>query len=313
MKKYFFLLALVLAPLAFISCSDDDEGGSSSVTLKTPKTSTDAIKLEFPGKPTIKVKVDGKDKIIKVVGVELTEDAKYLLSYIDEDALPVREETRSKLSDAISYLLGNFSKDGAKYVLEQLGTLELETEGGNNYQVSFIPEGEADALVTNAVAIIFDLFPGSKQLTEYLCRTWTIKSYQVRGEINGTKLAREWNGTCDLRKVAEYANDKGADIDLGDLNGKEVIEGIFFTKGHTFQINYKNTDKKDVGEWAWTSVNANNNSGNIGYIWNGDDMGNDILCGVASVEFSGNTCKLHLYADVNTGDADNVEAVFFMQ
>ncbi len=313
MKKYFFLLALVLAPLAFISCSDDDENGTSSVTLKTPKTPEDAIKLDLPEKPTLKVVLDGKEKTIKVVGLELTEDANYLLSFIDEETLSVRGETRGNLNEAVSYLMGNFTKDGAKYVLNQLGTLEYETKDGKSYTLSLIPDGQTEAIVTNAVAIIFDLFPGSKQLTDYLCRTWTIKSYQVRGEVNGTKLARDWNGTCDLRKVAEYANDKGADIDLGDLNGKEVIEGIFFTKGHTFQINYKNTSKKDVGEWAWTSINANSNSGNIGYIWNGDDMGNDILCGVASVEFSGNTCKLHLYADVDTGDADNVEAVFFMQ
>lgn len=309
MKKYFYLLALVLAPLFFISCSDD-EGDGGSVSLKAPKYADDAIKFEIPGSGlTLPIK-GGSPVVVKAI--ELTEDGQYLITY-DMSALTVKEQTRSKLSDAIGYLMGNFTKQGATYVLESLGTLDIATKDGKNYTLSLIPEGEAEAIVSNAFAIIFDLFPGSKQLTEYLCRTWTIKSYQVRGEINGTKLAREWNGTCNLRTVAEYANDKGANIELGDLNGKEVIEGIFFTKGHTFQINYKNTDKKDVGEWAWTSINANENSGKIGYVWNGDDMGNDILCGLAAVEFSGNTCKLHLYADVNTGDADNVEAVFFMQ
>ena len=315
MKKYFFLLALVLAPLAFISCSDDDEGGSGSVTLKAGKTSEDAIKLEIPSseQPEITLTIGGKKKIIKVTGIELTEDAKYLLSYIDVDALPVREETRGKLSEAISYLLGNFSKEGAKYVLQNVGTIDIAANG-DNYKVTLISEDQAEYIVNNALKIVMSGWnPSYKQLTTYIGRNWTIKEYQLRGEIKGTKVARDWNGTCDLNKVAEYANSKGANINI-DFKGKEVIEGIFFSKNGTFQINYKDTDKKDVGNWWWTKVNNQENTGELLYEWNNAaEMGNDILAGVASVKFEGSTCKLYLNAEVNTGDADNVQVMFLLK
>ena len=123
--------------------------------------------------------------------------------------------------------------------------------------------------------------------------------------VAATALATTWfsetDGTVHLMDLINYANTKhnaGLNTDLGERN---TVENLFFSSNGTFTINYANTNLRDVGSWSWVNQDNNKKSGNLTYVWYNEEMGNDLLGGVASIKFNGEKATLRLTGKDRSG------------
>lgn len=278
MKKLFLLMMalIAIAPIAFTSCGDDEEGSNkddNNVTLKTPAFKKDAAKYNI--KPTVIA-----EKHIVAQSIELTESGHYIII-----GTPISGSANTRAGGEEEYLTGNYTKSGEGYQLGDFGWIAIESEtmmtiiptGGNSIEVSYTKQSQQS----------------SATMTDYLCRTWTVQKTQLRMKVNGATVGREFQGECNMNEIIAYAKDNGANI-KDELKPNTIITGVTFTTSGTFMITYKN-GKIDAGTWSWSSMS----NGEISYKWNSSDMGYSIEIGKAAVGFSGNNCRFGLYGKVN--------------
>ncbi len=298
MKKYFYLMALAIVPMFFTSCGDDEADGPSQVVMSQPTYYQDAALYNISDNTP--VPLDGQS--VRLHSIELTESGKYLIAY---EPVTLSAPTRSIAT--VLYYLGNFHKDGATIVLDGFGNIKINAGNGSNVSMTLNLGGNDIEISAQKAATM-----NASILTDNLCRTWKIKTYRIRTTVDGITLSSQnFEAPCDLNKLIQVAEDRGIHI-TNDLGNKNVIDGIFFSRAGTFQINYQSTSAKDVGKWNWTSQDEANNTGKIGYKWNDDGMGNSFLAGEAKAVFKNNTtCELSLKAKIDNSN-DEVEAVFVM-
>lgn len=289
MKKLFFALIALLAtaPIALTSCNNDDEenGEKPSVTLTTPPHKADAAKftLKTP------LKIPGKD--MKVERIELSESGHYFITYTKASS-----GAKTRGDGDSEYLKGLYKKIGGGFELIDFGTILLESDdvmvitptGGSGLSVSYVKGSKTT----------------TSEMTDYLCRTWTVTKTQLRFKVNGATVGREFQGACNMNEIIDYAKENGAKI-KDDLKPNTIITSITFTDSGSFIIDYKN-GKFDVGTWNW----ANISSGGINYKWDSADMGYSIEIGQAVAAFSGNTCLFGIKGKANNED---FEIVFTLQ
>jgi hypothetical protein len=299
MKKMFYLMALLaITPLSFTSCSSDDDDDNNEqkpkeITLNTPAHKDDAVKFALPTPKEATV----KNKKVLLYSLELTESGQYLLAF-DEHA--AARQTRA--TAPLSYLMGTYSKlaDGS-FQLNDFARLVV-THEGSTYVITLIPTGgegiDYEVVKTNNI--------GGSEMTNYLCRTWTVTNTRLRGTINGANVAKDFKGTLNVNDIMAYAKSKGANISE-ELAANTIVDGVTFTSSSTYAINYKN-GKYDVGTWNW--VKQETGTGEISYKWNDKSMGNSLENGQAYITLEGNNCKLTLPAKVS---GSNIEMVCTMQ
>ena len=110
-----------------------------------------------------------------------------------------------------------------------------------------------------------------------------------------------------MMTLINYANKEhnaGINTDLGD---RTIIESLVFTGNGTFMINYKGTEMRDVSEWSWISQDTNAKSGYLRYTWLNEEMGNDLLGGVATVSFNGDEADIELSGKDRSGVGSGTE------
>ena len=299
MKKLYLLALLALTSLAFTSCGDDDDDNNnpanSQITLKTPAFKDVAAKYILQS-PVSVILENGKHVLLKKL--EITESGNYLISYEDLD---LSRSTRAG-NPLLEYLTGivKVMPDGSLQ-LTGFGSIYISING-SNYHLTLIPTGDGQIEFDVVKA---DLVPTS-DLTNYLCRTWTVENTRVRGVIDGATVARDFPGTCNINDLIAYAKERGAKID-DEVAANTIVNGVTFTSSGTYFINYAN-GKFDVGEWHWTYQTTG--SGKLAYSWDDSSMGTSLESGDASVDFvEGTKCKLTLAASI---PGSTVEVVYTM-
>lgn len=298
MKKYLCLMALtVIAGFGCTSCDKDDDNTSNHVSLKEPSTKNLAarytIEQNLAGEQAATATFDDVQAVMSEI--EVTEDAGILIKYTEEgneaSAAATRSTTGDKPKEFWSWY--DFTQNGSKLQITGFGEITIETNNGQAV-ITLIPDGISPLQVVASIST-----PKlDDELSNYLCRTWSISSYQILitkdGMQVGKALEKSTDGTCDLKTLIDYANNEhGAGI-KDDLGEKKIIEGITFTGNDSFIINYKGTTKKDVGRWKWSEFNAKQKLGTIVYSWCDESMGNNLLGGVATAAFNDDECELRL-------------------
>jgi len=299
MKKIMMMMALAaIALFSVTACGDDDDdnGGTkkSAVTLSTPKYKNDAIKVKVPN---VETTLDGK--AIRLKQLELTEGGRYLLAYeqLEENG------SRMTRADALTeYLMGFFEKDGDGYKLVKFGHIAFSIEG-NHYMLTLIPTGgkEIQTEVTKLATI-----PAS-ELTNYLCRTWTITNTRIQGNTGDVKVAKDFPGKCDMSELIAYAESKGITVKEKPDASKTIVDGVTFTASQSYIVNYT-SGATDVGTWHWTQQSTG--TGNLAYDWDGNHMGFEAIQHTGVVTFEGSQCKLALPISDNSM---TLEVVYTMQ
>lgn len=299
MKKYLCLMALAaIAGFGCTSCDKDDDNTSNHISLKEPSTKNLAarysIEQNLAGEQAATATFDNVQAVMSEI--EVTEDAGILIKYTedtsDTNASASRSTADAKPKEFWSWY--DFTQNGSKLLVNGFGEITIET-GNAQAVITLTPEGSTTPL---KVIASISTPKYDNELSNYLCRTWTIYSYQILINKNdmqvGKKLEKSTDGTCNLKALIDYANNEhGAGI-KDDLGEKKIIEGITFTGNDSFIINYKGTDKKDIGYWEWTKFNVKQKSGTIAYSWCDESMGNNLLGGTATASFSDDECELRL-------------------
>ena len=299
MKKYLCLMALAaIAGFGCTSCDKDDNDTSNRISLKEPSTKDLAarytIEQNLAGEQAATATFDDVQAVMSEI--EVTEDAGILIKYTedtsDSNTAAARSTADAKPKEFWSWY--DFTQIGSKLQIDDFGEIIIETNNGQAV-ITLTPEGSTTPLkvIANISMPKYD-----DELSNYLCRTWTISSYQILINKNdmqvGKAFEKSTDGTCNLKALIDYANNEhGAGI-KDDLGEKKIIEGITFTGNDSFIINYKGTNKKDIGYWKWTEFNAKQKSGAIAYSWCDESMGNNLLGGTATASFSDDECELRL-------------------
>jgi hypothetical protein len=289
MKKYFFLMALMaIAPLSLISCGGDDDDSSNdkpAVNLPVPASKADAAKYNLT---PIQVVLKGTPILLE--RVELTESGNYLVAFRQAAAA-------TRADNALEYQMGTFSKNGESFFLSDFATLTFHGKSGTSYNVLVDIDGqtsETEATKASAAA--------TGEMTDLLCRTWSISNTRLRGTIGSTKIAKDFPGPdCNMNDLIEYIKEKGIEV-KDKIEDNHTVKSITFTAAGTYLIAF-NRKAYDVGTWRW-SDQAN---GNLRYEWEDKkNMGYSIETGVASVTFDGSQCKLTLKCNANGAEVELV-------
>lgn len=284
MKKTLFMMALAATALfTTVACGSDDDDNSTSndngVTLTNPQYKNDAIKFEIPN---VETTLPGGQPI-RLKKLELTESGRFLATYQRIEADGSRTTRGESL---LEYIYGLFSKDANGYTLTNFGHVSFEHDG-SNYMLTLIPTGgQQISFEVKKLATI----PAS-QMTDYLCRTWTITNTRIRGTINNVTIAKDFAGKCNMTELIAYAKEKGMKITEEPSADKSIIDGVTFTSSGSYIINYS-SNKTDVGTWKWTQQSTG--SGSLSYDWDGNHMGFDAIQHTAVVTFSSNNCQMAL-------------------
>jgi len=300
MKKYFFMMALLaIAPLALISCGDDEEdagSGTSSqtVNLPIPPQKDDAVKFTIN---EAKAKVNGK--MVTITGIELLESGKYLMTYRETAA------TRDG-SFNLGYYMSSYLRSGdSEYKLNEFGNIIIKGKSGNEYLLLIRPasedEFEVPATKWNGVA--------TGKETDYLCREWRVTNTRLMGTVlnNGkqVKLGKDFPGECDLNEIIDYAIENGANI-TDHIDDNSIVKGIYFSQAGTYCISF-NRSTYDIGTWRWSDMTK----GTLTYTWDAPEvMGNPLESGYAQVAFANNQCKLTMKTTISEFD---LEVIYTLQ
>jgi hypothetical protein len=297
MKKHIFWMAFfAILSFTFISCGDDNDSSESksTVSLSEPKYKSDATKLIIPDNS---IDINGEVKG-NVKEIELTASGKYIASFEPEEFSPAK----TRAGEMLNYIIGQFTKNAdGSYELNGFGNITIHSKGAS-VSITLTPTGGKAVTLDVTVADKVK----SSDITNYLCRTWTIENTRLHGTINGLKVAKDFPGKCNLFEVIEYAREKGAKI-IDQVSDNCVIEDVIFTWSKSYIINYSD-GQIDVGSWQWTSTDTD--KGSFNYSWNSPYMGNSFETGTGMVEFAGNKCKLTLPTKITES---NLEVVYTLK
>ncbi|MBE6332920.1 MAG: hypothetical protein E7070_11620 [Bacteroidales bacterium] len=312
MKKLSFLMALAaVAGLFVTACSEEDETGNGVTVLLTDPATKDLAakysldKSQLTGLEGVQIVEDGVSAVLSEI--EVTEDNGIIFTYEEQTENSDAAMTRAGGGLKKFWKWHTFSADGDEFAVAGFGKIIIKTSDDDIIPISLIPEGYGtiEDVLSNVYKPKF-----VDELSNYLCRTWTINAYRVIANVDATNVGTSWtkiDGNCNLKKIMEDLNSKhnaNLDVELGD---KEIVESITFSGNETFQIKYKDSEDMDEGAWDWTSQDATKKSGAIAYVWYDEKMGNDLLGGVATVSFKGEECRLKLSAKAGKSCETQIE------
>ncbi|MCR5360701.1 MAG: hypothetical protein K6E73_01660 [Bacteroidales bacterium] len=312
MKKLSYLMALAaVAGLFVTACSEEDETGTGVKVLLTDPATKDLAakysldKSQLSGLGGVQIVENGVSAVLSEI--EVTEDNGIIFTYEEQPDGANAAATRAGGELKKFWKWHTFSADGDEFTVAGFGKIIIKTSDDDIIPISLIPEGYGtiEDVLSNVYKPKF-----VDELSNYLCRTWTITAYRVIANVDATAVGTSWktiDGYCNLKTIMEDINAKhGANLNV-KLGDKEVVESITFSGNETFQIKYKDAENMDEGSWCWTSQNATDKSGAIAYAWYDEKMGNDLLGGVATVSFRDDECRLKLSAKAGKSCETQIE------
>jgi len=300
-----------VAGLFVTACSEEDETGTGVKVLLTDPATKDLAakysldKSQLTGLEGVQIVEDGVSAVLSEI--EVTEDNGIIFTYEEQTENSNAAMTRAGGGLKKFWKWHTFTANGDEFAVAGFGKIIIKTSDDDIIPISLIPEGYGtiEDVLSNVYKPKF-----VDELSNYLCRTWTITAYRVIANVDATAVGTSWktiDSYCNLKTIMEDINAKhnaNLDVKLGD---KEVVESITFSGNETFQIKYKDVEDMDEGSWGWTSQDAKQNSGAIAYAWYDEKMGNDLLGGVASVSFKGEECRLKLSAKAGKSCETQIE------
>lgn len=272
MKKNLLLIALCfVASMTFVACGNDDDGGSSTPAtskLPTPIYQDEATKIEITSIDT------------EIKSIELTETGTYIIEWRDDVKPHVKGVKYSEANSGFTF--GNFTIEGDLFKLIGFGILQI-VENGVNVDLNITSEdGESYNLTGHETASGNQ----SSDLTNNLCRSWKVEKTRLVVDYDGIKLAHE-RQDFDLYAFVTYLKGKGIKIKDDFAQGKKAVN-VFFTFAGTYCITYED-GSVDYGTWSLSQSTFK-------YTWKGEEMGNSLEDGSATISFDNNKLLLTIKA-----------------
>lgn len=290
MKKTFLLLSLLALPLAFTSCSSDDDNGTPiGKTLSDPELKELAdqyytIELseqseqqqqqleELAEQIILKFGEDGKAWIYSKNG-KVVENAEECDDPRPESLAPKVRGLKYKPEKWYVYV-GEYTDGGEKgYEIKGAGNVKID---GNKITLSF-----GDVTIQNLVAKIMKSPITAIDIVNKACRTWNIvqTKVQVEGGNLETAIGKIYQNekANDLAYIAQSIDAEVTSIQIAE-NLQEYgrytkIKTISLSRTGAIEINYAN-NAKDVG-----TITGFDAQGNITLMWNGENLSNQYISG----------------------------------
>lgn len=243
MKKLVTLLCLAALLLPMASCNKNNEQ-----KVKAP--------VSAPAYSQYAHKYNVQDNAERIVGLELTESGRYLLTR--------KVEVKSTPDEEYEYITGTYTVNGNTYTLNGYGSVVID---GNT--VTITPNGKSPIVVTVTAVTPME----STDFNVSICDTWKVDKVDMNisgGEIQQGAAGVTVNG-CNLYQIVNQLNNNyGINADAEVVKGMEV-KCLTITKSQTLIIEF--TDPAFQPFVAEFELNGSS----FEYEIQGQQVGNDIF------------------------------------
>lgn len=305
---------------AFVACgSDDDDDASVSGgnNLVTPQYESVSALYQIT------------DDESDIQSIELTASGNYIITTAPSYNAKTRGETAahkahffswSRQTRAAGYygdiIYGKYTQlSDTEFLLENWGTITVTGSSDNAKAITITPVNGTTYTLT---ATKQTQYPDS-DLTNKICRTWSISTFRCVLMMNNTKKfdkeykvteVRNWVADMQTLSRQYYADDYDDEDELDDWDDEEDLElpqQIVFSKAGTYMV-YYNKERLAVSTWAW----VNESKGQMRYSWNYNDMYDDSAAGVVSIAFRDNQLAVTEIIDEEDDDYDEDELSYYI-
>ena len=226
--KRIFIIALC-ALFAVAGCTKPEKGSDSKMPLPKNK----AYHASFTLNDTKFDRPIKKGDIPKTI--ELTSGGKFLLGFLDTDAIEPEKAPLAYKSGIYKVLESKAISAGLIFEFPKYGTLTVKEGSGNNWTLEYTTaEGEA---YEGAALLSGDVVTG--ELAESICRSWKPRDFIVSasgGNIKNAIVGKKFS--ADLYEIINYLRDNGVNINAADYE-KYSLESIDYTENGMLFINFK--------------------------------------------------------------------------
>lgn len=268
---------MAAAPMILSSCSDSDDGGN----LDTPKYEQDAALYRIT------------DRTSPYASIELSASGYYIITpseYINSSmatANPKKaifDKAKQASRSDWGVIYGKYVKTGDnEYILDGFGTIKIKTNGGSAVDLDITTSNGKNIVLGANRSNMY----ASSDMTDKLCRTWSIDKVRVAIWEDGRKVYDKKMSMAEFTKEEE-----GEDYD------GEIPDKVTFTKAGTYVVFYTNNTLA-VSTWCW----ENESKGIARYSWDYDYLFDPDASGSINVKFSGNQLTIsEEYTDTDDGD-----------
>ena len=320
MKKFFFLMALMVIPFAIVSCGDDDDvsGGSEINHVGKPLTKTNLS--DYADKYYVLQDNDALPEDLKNVRIYVLGDGYVLVVSEGADVLgkdiisdKVKKYLKEDGSEVYAHTCKITQTSPGVFQLEMYGTLDLTK---NSVTFSVGPMAQQELLLSALTSGVLT----STTLVDNLCRDWNI--IQTKIEVTGGDLGSDGYSKNfkmnDARDLNVIASDIDSQAKLKNVKMKEhlgerctKIDHITLSRTGKVTVAYSN-GLLDVGDLLSVA-----NTGEVSINWPNEDLSNEYLRGELGItaQIENNCLRLAFNSKVKGDAAEpyNVKVEFVLE
>lgn len=258
-------LMLVCTAIGFVSCSDDNEGGTGNIDLPTPPYESVSGKYEITSASSpyesIELGASGNYIVTRSYGgYSMTAQA----GARTRKSMLAKSGTTTRSTEYGGIIYGTFTETGEnEYALDGFGTIKLNYTGSEVTGIEITPaNGQTQTYTAEKTATM-----GDDNITNALCRTWKVE--KVRDIYFDKQTGEETDETVTPDNPGSFGNEMGYEV--------------MFSKSGTYLIS-RLDGSIDLAEWKW----RDRSKGTLYYAWDGDWTGD-----YATITFDGNRAVVH--------------------
>ena len=258
-------LMLVCTAIGFVSCSDDNEGGTGNIDLPTPPYESVSGKYEITSASSpyesIELGASGNYIVTRSYGgYSMTAQA----GARTRKSMLAKSGATTRSTEYGGIIYGTFTETGEnEYALDGFGTIKLNYTGSEVTGIEITPaNGQTQTYTAEKTATM-----GDDNITNALCRTWKVE--KVRDIYFDKQTGEETDETVTPDNPGSFGNEMGYEV--------------MFSKSGTYFIS-RLDGSIDLAEWKW----RDRSKGTLYYAWDGDWTGD-----YATITFDGNRAVVH--------------------
>lgn len=286
--------AVMLSAGMLSSCSDDDgEGGGG-----TPSG------LETPAYENVSAKYDITSGGNGIKSIELTSGGSYIITYGQGAGTQAYAMAAGNTDDATvtnmmagkpatrageTFQTGKFIKiSDTEFILEGYGSIVIDGAADNAFSIQVTPsEGETFTVNADKAATMAD-----SEMTNALCRTWSINNVRMTVSLNGglrfnktrpvSEYAQLWRDVnTAMAQLEEELTGEPSEGDFFDIPSYTPDE-IIFTKAGSYLVT-ATENYLSMSIWQW----YNEGKGVLRYSHNLENINDPAYSGTADISFNG--------------------------